>query len=222
MAKYNSIIEAVHAGADELIANGIVPESVKTLDVAGTMKGITAALLNQVSSETKASLETAYASADTTIADQIAMLMDITNDFVADANPLTALTVDVEVSGSEDLLGKYIGDLQDDVEIDGRTIKGKLNYVDGYIGFSSNTKEQSGHYLVLHASVPNVTGYTIKAFITQESTLDSDGIIVIRIAEHNIDKGVTFTVTKEGYGPITKHYSFTGIKLLPEVEGEGD
>lgn len=214
MAKYNSIIEAVHAGADELIANGIVPESVKTLDAAATMKNIAAALLNQTSAETKAALKAAYASSDTTIADQIAMLMDITNDFVTDANPLTALTVDVEVSGSEDLLGKYISDLQEDVEIDGNVVKGKLNYVDGYTLFSSNPEQQSGHYLVLHASVPEVTGYTIKAFITQESTLDNDGILIIRIADHNKDKGVTFTVTKEGYGPISKTYKFSGLKLL--------
>ena len=223
MANYNSILDAVHAKMNVMINNGIVAESDKSNDIAGSLFNVATKLQNQLGATQKAAVEAANANTNkASIADQIGAVLEAANAFVVESNPLTVLDVDADIAADTDLLGKYVDDLQDGVTITNGVIYGKLNYVDDYTSFSGNPEQQSGHYLAIHAAAEGVTGATIKAFITQESTLDSDGIIVIRIADHNVDKGVTFTITKDGYGPITKHYSFAGIKLLPEVESEGD
>ena len=221
MSMYNSILDAVHAKMNEMISSGIVSEEDKTLDVAGSLANVVTKLENQLTGDRKTAVVAANEDASkASIADQLGAILEIANTFVVEANPLTALDVDADIGVSEDLLGKVVGDLQEDVTIENGVISGKLTYVRDYTGFSGTLEEQSGHYLAIHAAATGVTGATIKAFITKESTLDSDGITVIRIAQHNIDKGVTFTITKEGYGPISKHYSFAGLELLPDVVGE--
>lgn len=81
-----------------------------------------------------------------------------------------------------------------------------------YTGFSSNTSEQSGNYIVFHAEVPNVDGVTITAKISKTSTLDSDGIAVFRIANKD-SQTLTVVASKEGYEPVTKVFSLSGLTV---------
>ena len=81
-----------------------------------------------------------------------------------------------------------------------------------YTGFSSKTSEQSGNYIVFHAEVPNVDGVTITAKISKTSTLDSDGIAVFRIANKD-SQTLTVVASKEGYEPVTKVFSLSGLTV---------
>ena len=65
------------------------------------------------------------------------------------------------VDSSETVLGKSVGDLQEDVEINGNEIVGTLPYVNGYTQFSGAEEEQEGNYLVLKAESDD--GATITA-----------------------------------------------------------
>lgn len=98
-----------------------------------------------------------------------------------------------------DLLGKTVGDLQDDIEINVRSITGTSKYVTGYTGFSGDVSEQSGNYLALHIT-SSVEGATITAQLNPARdpvTLDPDGIIIFRIGE-NSGRTATFTASKNG------------------------
>lgn len=119
--------------------------------------------------------------------------------------------MDTNVSDTEDLFGKTIGDLQTDITVGSDGITGTLKYVDDYTGFSSKAYEQKGNYLVIRASAPTTDGVTIKAKITKEVTLDSDGIFVGRIASNT--QTLTITASKEGYETVTKVYSLAGLTL---------
>lgn len=81
-----------------------------------------------------------------------------------------------------------------------------------YTGFSSKTSEQSGNYIVFHAEVPNVDGVTITAKVSKTSTLDSDGIAVFRIANKD-SQTLTVVASKEGYEPVTKVFSLSGLTV---------
>lgn len=132
-------------------------------------------------------------------------------------NPLAGLTVDVSVAADTDLLGKVIGDLQDDdVVVDNYRgkVTGTLKYVTGYTGFDGSHEElQKGNYLVLHASVPDVTGVTIKFAARTVGTLDSDGILILRMGEDVTQ--ITFTAIKSGYYSVSRTYDITGLTLTP-------
>ena len=109
-----------------------------------------------------------------------------------------------------DLFGKVIADLQSGITINGDNITGTLNYVSDYTGFSGDTSLQSGNYLVIHASVPNVDGVTITTTVTNPVTLDSDGIAVLRIADKSLQT-VTVVASKAGCENVTKVFDLTGL-----------
>ena len=79
------------------------------------------------------------------------------------------------------------------------TVTGTLKYVTGYTGFSGDEEEQSGNYLVLHATHP--TADSIKAKLHGgkhgEVTLDSDGILITRITDP-AKQTIVFTAVKSG------------------------
>jgi len=120
------------------------------------------------------------------------------------------LTLDTDISASVDLFGKTIDDLQSDIVIDGDNITGTLKYVDDYTGFSGLAEEQSGNYLVIHASVPEEDDVTITVKVTNPVTLDEDGIAVLRIADKS-SQTVTVVASKEGRGSTTKIYDLSGL-----------
>lgn len=119
-----------------------------------------------------------------------------------------ALVTDTEVAPDEDLFGKVIADFQSNIEIGDKEITGTLKYVTGYTGFSSKVSEQSGNYLVIHNTC-NIDGDIYVEIIGGSSgpvKLDSDGIIVLRIANKNQRVKVTC-------GEYTKEYSLTKLVL---------
>ena len=121
------------------------------------------------------------------------------------------LTTDINVADDEDLFGKVISDLQENIEIVDDEIKGTLKYVTGYTGFSSKVEEQSGNYLVIH----NETNGDEPIFVeiiggtSGPRQLDSDGIIVLRIANN----GQRVRVSS---GSAVKEYSLANINLVRE------
>ena len=135
---------------------------------------------------------------------------------------MIALSIDADISAEENLLGKYVDDLQEDVEITDRAVIGTLKYVTGYTGFSGDVSEQSGNYLVTHAEVPDVTGVTIKAKLEGSDygpvTLDSDGLLITRIRSEEYLKGhLIFTAYKDGCKPVTKMWALNGLTLESEA-----
>lgn len=109
----------------------------------------------------------------------------------------------------EDLLGKVVADLQENIEIDGYAVTGTLHYLDDYTGFSGDPELQEGNYICLHfeSSVPA----TIQAAYNDKTvTLTDDGILIVRVA----DKDLSLTVTANYNGQIVTHtYDLTGLTL---------
>lgn len=120
------------------------------------------------------------------------------------------LTVDTDVDALEDLFGKTIDDLQDSIEIGDDEITGTLLYVDDYTGFSGDVSLQSGNYLVIHASVPDVEDVTISVKVTNPVTLDDDGIAVLRIADKSTQT-VTVVASKQGCETVTRVFTLDGL-----------
>jgi hypothetical protein len=114
---------------------------------------------------------------------------------------LISLSVDTDgLTGAGALLGKSVGDLQADIEIENGELSGTSLYVTGYTGFSGDVSEQSGNYLALHAS-STVQGATLTAQLVGgihgPVTLDGDGIVIFRLNENAT--AVKFTASKDGY-----------------------
>ena len=106
--------------------------------------------------------------------------------------------------------------MQEDIEINVRSVTGTSKYVTGYSGFSGDVSEQSGNYLALHVT-SSVEGCTITAQLNPERdpvTLDPDGIIIFRIGE-NSGRTATFTATKDGVTATAK-YDLSGLTLETE------
>ena len=138
-------------------------------------------------------------------------------------NPLDALTVDFSIAADEDLFGKVVADLQENMAIDANAITGTSHYVTDYTGFSGKTDEQQGNYVALHVSVPGMTigqdGLTVKV---NNSTLDADGLIVLILK--NSSKPIKVVATKGDFSK-TIELDRTGIVLEPAPvveEQQGD
>ena len=101
----------------------------------------------------------------------------------------------------------------------GNGLKGTLNYVTDYTGFSGDPELQEGNYLVFHAAVPNVEDVTITATMDNTSTLDSDGIAVFRVRDKSTQT-LTIVASKDGCESVTKVYSLSGLTCLID-EGQG-
>ena len=130
------------------------------------------------------------------------------------------MSVDADVPASENLFGKTVSDLQSGVEVGKNAITGSLKYVDDYTGFSSKTEEQSGNYLVIHAADPTADSVTVEVVggTSGPRTLDSDGIIVLRIANKNT-QSVRVKSYKNGNVIATKNYGLTGLTLEAAAQG---
>ena len=129
-------------------------------------------------------------------------------------NPLAGLKIDTEVAADTDLLGKVIGDLQSGVVIRGNIVSGVLNKITDYTGFSGLEAEQSGHYLVVHASVPGQNGVTIsvsKDGGTTYKALDGDGILIFRTT--SASQKLTFKAVKGGSTDFIRTYRLSGLTL---------
>lgn len=136
-------------------------------------------------------------------------------------NPLSQLAADADIGGSVDLLGKVVGDLQEDIEIEGDKITGTSKYVTGYTGFSGDPSEQEGNYLALHFGVPDLVIGTSVTIKVNDVSLDPDGLYVIIFKKKTGGKLVV-TAEKDGYATFTRTYDLSGVVRAPEEEETDD
>ena len=129
-----------------------------------------------------------------------------------------SVEVDADIDENEDLFGKVVSDLQENIVVGTSGITGTLKYVDDYSSAYSGD-QASGNYLVLHYSVPDVEGVTITVEVVNgtngPSTLDPDGICISRIADKSTQT-IRVVASKEGYTSVTKEFSLTGLTLNNE------
>lgn len=126
---------------------------------------------------------------------------------------MKALLTDTDISAEENLLGKTVGDLQEDITVLSQSITGTLKYVSDYTGFSESVELQSGYFLALHTSCEGADTITVEVIngSGRVATLDSDGISVVRIADKDTQK-IKFVATKGTY-TRTRIYSLTDLTL---------
>lgn len=122
--------------------------------------------------------------------------------------PRLSLSVDADVPDSVDLFGKKASDLQSDIEIDGTSISGILNYIDDYSS-AFGPGLDSGNYICLHFET-DVPDAEIEVTITDPVVLDADGILVGRIADKD-SQTITVVASKEGYRSVTKTFALTDL-----------
>ncbi len=113
------------------------------------------------------------------------------------------------------MLGKSVTALQEDIVLDGSKISGKLKYVTGYTGFSGDPAEQEGNYIALHAETDftedSITLELINGTVGHPVTLDSDGLMVVRITNKDTQK-IKLVATK-GTRTRVKIYDLSGLTL---------
>ena len=126
------------------------------------------------------------------------------------------MTVDVDIASGTDLFGKTVSDLQSDIVIGSDEITGTLNYIDDYTGFSGDPSLQTGNFIAIHASVPDVEGVTITVKVTNPVTLDDDGIAVLRIANKD-SQTITVVASKDGSASVEKVFDLSGLTCEEEV-----
>lgn len=130
---------------------------------------------------------------------------------------MSGLTADADIDTTEDFYGKTVEDLQSDIEIDGTSISGILNYIDDYSAAGFTGDEVSGNFIILRFSVPDVEDVTITATTNGKTTeLDEDGILIARVAD-KVSQTLTVVASKDGYSDVEKTYDFSGV-----IVEEGD
>ena len=131
---------------------------------------------------------------------------------------MTGLSVDSDISTSEDFWGKSVTDLQSNIVVGTSGIAGTLKYVADYSSAFTGD-EASGNYLALHCEVPDDEDATITVEVVNGAhgpvTLDSDGLVVLRIADKD-SQTVKVVASKEGYASVTKVYSLNGLVCQTE------
>lgn len=124
------------------------------------------------------------------------------------------MTVTAITDGDEaDLFGKQASDLQEDIEIGDDAITGTLKYVADYSSAFGGDLS-SGNYIALHCEVPGVDDVTITAGANSQTELESDGNIIIRIADKSTQT-VKVVASKEGFDTVTYEYDLTGLTCNP-------
>lgn len=111
------------------------------------------------------------------------------------------------------MFGKRVTDLQNNITVGANAITGTLNFVSDYIGFSGKASEQSGHYLAIHCDSYDADYITVELIggTSGERRLDSDGIIILRIAD--VSQKVQVKAYKNDRVMNLKVYSLAGITL---------
>ena len=127
------------------------------------------------------------------------------------------MSLSSDIDNETSLLGKYVTDLQEDVEIAGGVITGTLHYVTEYTGFSGDPAEQEGNYLAVVCEASEGDTITAELIGGQHGpvTLDPDGILIARITDPATQK-LRFTATGVDGTTETKEYSLSGLTLEEE------
>lgn len=127
------------------------------------------------------------------------------------------MSLSSDIDDETSLLGKYVTDLQEDVEIAGGVITGALHYVTEFTGFSGDPAEQEGNYLAVVCEASEGDTITAELIGGQHGpvTLDPDGILIARITDPATQK-LRFTATGTDGTTETKEYSLSGLSLEEE------
>ena len=125
------------------------------------------------------------------------------------------VSADTQIGVNDDLLGKKVGDLQQNVAVSGTNVTGESFYVEGYTGYSGDAELQEGNYLALHfeATDPEATlSVELIGGATEGNPreLDSDGYVVFRITSTSQKPKIHAT---KGTDTVSKEYSLTGLTL---------
>jgi len=87
--------------------------------------------------------------------------------------------------------------------------------VTGYTGFSGDTAEQKGNYLVFHSESTGADSITVELIGgisgRGEVTLDPDGIMIARIS--NLNQQIKVRAYKNGVVSNSRLYSLAGLTL---------
>lgn len=126
---------------------------------------------------------------------------------------MIGLTVEPE-DGETDVLGKSVGDLQDNVIIGTNDISGELKYVTGYTGYSGDPALQKGNYLALKFATDEEATTTVELLggtVGHPVELDADMNCVFRITDPLTQK-IRVVATTEA-GKETKVYNLNSLVL---------
>lgn len=122
------------------------------------------------------------------------------------------LSVSALTDTSVDLWGYDCDDLQDSIVVGDDSISGTLKYIEDYSAAEFDPID--GNFIALKCE-SNIEDATITVTVTNPSVLDSDGIIVLQIADKDTQT-ITVQVEKEGYVPVTKVYTLTDLVCQSE------
>ena len=128
---------------------------------------------------------------------------------------ITVNAIDLQVEAltdtSVDLFGKDVDDLQENIVVGENAITGTLKYVSDYSSAFSGA-EAYGNYIAIKSTA--IAGATITAEVVGgihgEVTLDSDGILVARIASNTQSIRITATIDGESE---TKTFALNNLTL---------
>lgn len=111
------------------------------------------------------------------------------------------------------MFDKTVSDLQSDIEVGTNAITGTLKYIADYTSAGYAGDEASGNYLVIHCASDDADTVTVEVVGGNhgERTLDSDGIVICRIA--NTAQKIRVKAYKDGVVGNVATYSLTGLVL---------
>lgn len=127
------------------------------------------------------------------------------------------MSVNVDIDPEEDLFGKTVDDLQEDILITNKAIHGTLKFINDYSAAGFVGDESEGNFIALHCEVPGVDDATITVEVVNgyhgPATLDDDGLIVVRIADKSSQK-IKVVASNSEYDPVTKIFDLSKLTLL--------
>jgi len=126
------------------------------------------------------------------------------------------LTIDVQAEDpSVTVLGKLVGDVQQNVYVNDNSIQGTLKFVSNWTQYSADESENTGYFVVLKFDASEGSTTTIQTIggIADERvvTLDSDMQAVVKFVSNKQKLKVVTTLEGE---TITKVLSFSGLRTV--------
>ena len=122
------------------------------------------------------------------------------------------MSVDADIDPETDLLGKFVTDLQEDVQISDDAITGTLYYLDGYEDFSDDYDLQEGNFLAVSVSVPGVEDAQISVQFDGEMAEVGDGIVVLRVTDKS-SQTITVEASMDREETVTKVFDLSGLTV---------